>query len=136
VLLVLACHAALRCRRWWLALDWPYVIGEFARRVDDSPGQVNAEHATHAQSMEPPPDVAGGSELRDLLAAGPDPLTAELALYCLRAAGLGDLRPADYGQSVPPVSRHLILALWRHLAGDVPDSGHSQDHASREARDG
>jgi len=33
VLLVLACHAALRCRRWWLGPDWPYVIGEFARRA-------------------------------------------------------------------------------------------------------
>lgn len=134
LVLVLACHAALRCRRWWLAPDWPYVISEFAGRVDEYPGQVNAEHATHAQSMEPPPDVAGGSELRDLLAAGPDRLTAELALYCLRA-GLGDLRPADYGRPVPPVTRPLIRALWQHLAGDPPDSRHGQDRASREARD-
>jgi len=134
LLLVLACHAALQCRRWWLAPDWPYVISEFARRVDENPGQVNAEHATHAQSTGPPPDAAGGSELRDLLAAGPDRLTAELALYCLRA-GLGDLRPADYGRPVPPVPGHLIRALWGHLAGDPPDSRNSQEHASPEAQD-
>jgi len=115
VLLVLACHAALWCRRWWLAPDWPYLIGEFGRRVSD-PGH----RAAYAQDAGPPPDVASGSELRDLLAAGPDRLTAQLASYCLRA-GLGDLRPADYGRSVPPVSRHPIRVLWQHLAGDPPD---------------
>jgi hypothetical protein len=129
VLLVLACHAALRCRRWWLARDWPYLIGEFARRVAD-PGQ----QAACARCTGPPPDVAGGSELRDLLAAGPDRLTAELALYCLRA-GLGDLRPTDYGRTVPPVSRHHVRALWKHLIGD-PDSRHCQNIAKQEVRDG
>jgi hypothetical protein len=59
VLLVLACHAALRCRRWWLAPDWPYLIGEFARRVAD-PGQ----QAACARCTGPPPDVAGGRASR------------------------------------------------------------------------
>jgi hypothetical protein len=70
-----------------------------------------------------------------VLAAGPDRLTAELAFYCLRV-GLGDLRPADYGRPVPPVSRHLIRALWQHLTGDPPDSSHSQNIARQEVRDG
>jgi hypothetical protein len=134
VLLVLACHAALRCRRWWLGPDWPYLIGEFARRAAD-PGQLSVEQAVRVRSTGPPPVVAGGSELRDLLAAGPDRLTAELALYCLRA-GLGDLGPADYGRPVPPVSRHLVRALWQHLADDPPDSGHGQNLAGQEVRDG
>jgi hypothetical protein len=132
VLLVLACQSALWCRRWWLAPDWPYLIGEFARRVDD-PGQ-NVEQPACVPCPGPPPGVTDGAGLRRLLAAGPDRLTAELALYCLRA-GLGDLRPADYGRPLPLVSRHLIRALWQHLAGDPEDSGHGQDRASREARD-
>lgn len=131
--LVLACHAALRCRRWWLGPDWPYLIDEFARRTAD-PGQLTVEQASHGRSTDPPPDVAGGSELRELLAAGPDRLTAELALYCLRA-GLGELGPADYGRPVPPVTRHLVRALWEQLAGDPPGSRHSQDQASQEVPD-
>lgn len=135
VLLVLACHAALRCRRWWLGPDWPYLIGEFARRsAEADPGQLSVEQAARAQSTGPPPDMAGGSELRDLLSAGPDRLTAELAMYCLRA-GLGDLGPADYGRPVPPVSRHLVRALWQHLAGDPPDSRLSRDQTSQEVPD-
>lgn len=52
VLLVLACHAALRCRRWWLAPDWPYLISEFARRLDD-PGQ-DSEEAARVRNLRPP----------------------------------------------------------------------------------
>jgi hypothetical protein len=119
VLLALSCHAALRCRRWWLAPDWPYLIEEFARRLDN-PGQDSGQPA-HAWDLRLPPGVPGGSGLRDLLAAGPDRLSADDAMYCLRA-GLGDLRPADYGRPVPLVSRHHVRKLWRYLTGDPPDA--------------
>lgn len=116
VLLVLACDGAFRCRRWWLAPDWPYLIDEFARRVDD-PLRWDDEIAARVRSLARPPGAASGDELRRHLAEGPDRLTAEQAAFCLRA-GLGALYPGDYGRPLPLVSRRVMQTLWRHLAID------------------
>jgi hypothetical protein len=103
VIALLALYAGRYCWRWWLAPGWPHVVDEYVRRLGDPArwgDPIMAEHVTRMGA----PDIDRG-DLRDLLLAGPDQLTAATAAHCL-LTGLGGLRPLDCGW--PPLPRHVL----------------------------
>jgi hypothetical protein len=112
LLMLLASYAAVSCRRWWLGLDWPYLVTEFVARLRDPDRWGDAAVAAHVPGLTRPREAADLDQLEELLLAGPDLLNTESARYCLRA-GIGHLLPRDYHR--PPRPRrclpHAVLAL-------------------------
>ncbi|MES4909577.1 MULTISPECIES: hypothetical protein [unclassified Streptomyces] len=111
VLVLLACHAVGRVRKWWLLPDWPARVQEFLRRLDDPEAWDDRQVAYHLR-QQPPPDTADRYALGQRLLDGPDRCTAAAADYCLRT-GLGLLAPSDYGW--PGYSRHAMPTACRAL---------------------
>ncbi len=111
VLILLACHAVGRVRKWWLLPDWSARVQEFLRRLDD-PEAWDDRQVAHHLWHQPPPGTADRDALRQRLLDGPDRCTAAVADYCLRA-GLGLLAPSDYGWSGS--SRHAMPTACRAL---------------------
>jgi hypothetical protein len=117
LLLLLACYAAVWCRRWWLGLDWPYLVTEFLARLDGPTRWGSPAKVAHVQGLAPPAQAADLAHLRGLLMAGPDHLDAQTARYCLRA-GIGHLLPHDYHR--PPLNRRVLPAAVLALVEPVP----------------
>ncbi|MEN3615348.1 hypothetical protein AAH979_38320 [Plantactinospora sp. ZYX-F-223] len=119
ILLLLACRGAVFNWRWWLSTGWPRLVETFVRRIDDPTLWRNPWEINNRRRIGDPPDGLTGTNLRQLLLAGPDPLTATAAAYCLKA-GLSALPPQDCG--LPPVRRRLLpagyLGLVEEPSGD------------------
>ena len=108
VLLLLAVLGAAWCRRWWLGLDWPYLVAEFSARVNDPARWEDPVMAAHVRNLDWPQQCADADVLHQMLLRGPDRLDTGTARYCLRA-GLGFLLPQHYGR---PPTRPLHPAAW------------------------
>lgn len=117
VLLLLASYAAVSCRRWWLGLDWPYLVTEFLARLKNPARWGNPALIAHARGLVPPAQAIDPDDLRAALLAGPDHLDADTARYCLRA-GIGNLLPRDYHR--PPRPRHVLPAAVLALIEPAP----------------
>jgi hypothetical protein len=117
LLLLLACYAAVWCRRWWLGLDWPYLVTEFLARLEDPTRWGSPAMVAHVQGLAPLALAADLDHLRGLLMAGPDHLDAQTAHYCL-VAGIGCLLPRDYHR--PPRNRHVLPAEVLALVEPAP----------------
>jgi hypothetical protein len=102
-LLLFACYAARYCWRWWLAPEWPRVVDEFVRRIDDPARWRDPSMTRQVTRLDRPDEIR--DDLRHILLAGPDRLSASAAAYCIRA-GLGALLPQDCG--VQPLPRHVL----------------------------
>src|SRR5690606_1141872 len=105
-------------RRWWLGLDWPYLVNAFLVRLEDPGRWGSPAMVAHVQGLAPPPQAADLRQLRGLLLAGPDRMDARTAGYCLRA-GIGHLLPADYHRPPRP-PRILLDAVLPLVAPVVP----------------
>jgi excisionase family DNA binding protein len=106
VLPLLASYAAVSCRRWWLGLDWPYLVTEFVARLH-APGRWgDAAIAAHVQGLTRPRQATDLDQLQELLLTGPDRLSSDAARYCLRGAG-----PDGPAISAPPTSEPLLLTV-------------------------
>jgi hypothetical protein len=107
---LLAIFGGRWCWRWWLAPGWPLVVNEYVRRLEDPSRWGDPAMIRHVAGVGVP-DVGGG-DLRDLLLAGPDRLSAAVATQSL-STGLGGLRPLDCGQ--PPLPRHVLPSGYLSL---------------------
>ena len=87
------------------------MVDEYVRRLAE-PTRIGDPVMTRHVARVGPPDVGGG-DLRTLLLAGPDLLSAAAAAHCLWT-GLGGLRPLDCG--LPPLPRHLLPLGYVELA--------------------
>jgi hypothetical protein len=95
----LACYAAAACWKWWLAPGWPSIVNRF---VDSLQKQLAK---TRPSTLISPPEKLDLTRIRQLLMAGPDQLSWEVA-RCCRIAGLDARLPQDHGLS--PRSRRLL----------------------------
>jgi hypothetical protein len=106
---LLAVHAGRYCWRWWLAPRWPVVVDEFIHRRH--PAMTNLVEDIG-------PRDTSGLDLRDLLLAGPDRLTASVAAHCLRL-GLGQVLPQDC--DLPGLPRHALPPEYFRLIDHPAD---------------
>ncbi|HEY2762949.1 MAG TPA: hypothetical protein VGJ13_02895 [Pseudonocardiaceae bacterium] len=110
VVLALAVLGARRCRYWWTAPGWPGMVDEFVRRLEDPARWDDPTMIAAVRRVPRPPDLADQEDLRRLLKAGPDLLSAAQAAYCLRTGLLAVPRTW-----VCPIGRGEFARLTRVL---------------------
>lgn len=91
VVMLLAFHEADSPRIWWGTPEWPLVIDEFFRLLDDP----THEHWSVGGHPGTPPGLAGDREwFREMLLSTPEKLPTEVLTYCLGRGQLGFIRLA------------------------------------------
>jgi hypothetical protein len=115
-------RGGLFCRRWWLGLDWPYLVTEFLARLEDPTRWGSPAMVRHVQDLAPPTQATDLDDRGRLLLAGPDRMNTETADYCLHA-GIGHLLPHDYHR--PPRPRQILLNAVLPLIAPVARSPQS-----------